>query len=586
MSEEKKPMRKETKIVLWLLGLGAMITVALVVGVILLMQDDNEMLSEDPRWLYVDLRLPFTASPQPLGLLDDPDSAVPLTTEMAHLIRSAGQDDKVLGIRAEMGGLNLGWAQVEELRQAFLDYRSTGKECKIWAEAYTNKEYYLASACNEVLAPEAGVFLVTGLSMTITYYADLFEELDIKPNFAHVGDFKSAVEPYERTGPSEAASEATNALLDSLYTAFIDGIAEGRQLTSQKVRDLLNNPPITPQGALEAGAIDAIQYRDQFLMKDNEDFEFFHWRDFMSKISSDTLINEHSIGVIYADGAIMNGSSGGSLFGGQSIGDHTLRRHIQRAIDEDVDALVLRISSPGGSGSASDAIWREMQRVKELNIPIVISMGDYAASGGYYISMIGDYVFAQPNTITGSIGVFGGKMNFSGLYDKVGMDLHTYQRGSFANLFSSTSDFSDAERAKYQEFLNGFYQVFITKAADGRNLTVEQIHEVAQGRVWTGTQALEHKLIDELGGLEDAIQKAAELSGIQEYKIITIPQPKSVVEEFIEQLQGTRETRLSILEQTHLPNQLTSTIQQAELIHQILESDPRVSMVPMTIDVE
>lgn len=586
MSEEKKPMRKETKIVLWLLGLGAMITVALVVGVILLMQDDNEMLSEDPRWLYVDLRLPFTASPQPLGLLDDPDSAVPLTTEMAHLIRSAGQDDKVLGIRAEMGGLNLGWAQVEELRQAFLDYRSTGKECKIWAEAYTNKEYYLASACNEVLAPEAGVFLVTGLSMTITYYADLFEELDIKPNFAHVGDFKSAVEPYERTGPSEAASEATNALLDSLYTAFIDGIAEGRQLTSQKVRELLNNPPITPQGALEAGAIDAIQYRDQFLMKDNEDFEFFHWRDFMSKISSDTLINEHSIGVIYADGAIMNGSSGGSLFGGQSIGDHTLRRHIQRAIDEDVDALVLRISSPGGSGSASDAIWREMQRVKELNIPIVISMGDYAASGGYYISMIGDYVFAQPNTITGSIGVFGGKMNFSGLYDKVGMDLHTYQRGSFANLFSSTSDFSDAERAKYQEFLNGFYQVFITKAADGRNLTVEQIHEVAQGRVWTGTQALEHKLIDELGGLEDAIQKAAELSGIQEYKIITIPQPKSVVEEFIEQLQGTRETRLSILEQTHLPNQLTSTIQQAELIHQILESDPRVSMVPMTIDVE
>ena len=263
-----------------------------------------------------------------------------------------------------------------------------------------------------------------------------------------------------------------------------------------------------------------------------------------------------------------------------------MRRHIQRAIDEDVDALVLRISSPGGSGSASDAIWREMQRVKELNIPIVISMGDYAASGGYYISMIGDYIFAQPNTITGSIGVFGGKMNFAGLYDKVGMNLHTYQRGSFANLFSSTSDFSDAERAKYQEFLNGFYQVFITKAATGRNLTVEQIHEVAQGRVWTGVQALEHKLVDELGGLEDAIQKAAELSNIESYNIITIPQPKSVIEEFIEQLQGTRETRLSILEKTHLPNQLTNTIQQAELIHQILESDPRVSMVPMTIDVQ
>ncbi len=586
MSDEKKPMRKETKIVLWLLGLGAMITLALVVGVVLLMQDDNEMLSEDPRWLYVDLRLPFTASPQPMGLLDDPDSAVPLTTEMADLIREAGTDDKVLGIRAEIGGLGLGWAQVEELRQAFVDYRESGKECKVWAEAYTNKEYYLASACNEIYAPEAGVFLVTGLSMTITYYADLFEELDIKPNFAHVGDFKSAVEPYERTGPSDAASEATNALLDSLYGAFIQGIADGRQLSTDKVTNLLDNPPITPQGALEAGAIDGIEYRDQFLLKDKEDFEFFHWRDFWNKLQMETSLSEHSIAVLYADGAIMNGSSGNSLFGGASIGDHTLRRHIQQAIDAEVDALVLRISSPGGSGSASDAIWRELQRVKSLNIPIVISMGDYAASGGYYISMIGDYIYAQPNTITGSIGVFGGKLNLGGLYNKVGMNLHTYQRGEFANLFSSTSDFTDAERAKYQEFLNGFYQVFITKAAEGRNLTVEQIHAVAQGRVWTGTQALEHKLVDELGGLDDAINKAAELAGITEYSVQTIPQPKSALEELLTELQGGQEASINLFNSTTVPTQISEVAKQGELIHQILTTDPRVSMAPMIIDVQ
>ena len=584
----RKKMRKETKIVLWLLGLGAMITVSLVVGVILLMQDDNEMLNEDPRWLYVDLRLPFTSSPQPAGLLDDPSNVIPLTTEMADLIRRAGTDDQILGIRAELGGLGLGWAQVEELRQAFIDYRESGKECKVWAEAYTNKEYYLASACNEVLAPEAGVFLVTGLGMTITYYADLFEELDIKPNFAHVGDFKSAVEPYERTGPSESASEATNALLDSLYDAFITGIAEGRQLSSEKVRALLDAPPITPQGALNAGAIDNIEYRDQFLMKDNEDFEFFHWRDFWNKLNMEDLMAEKSIAIIYADGAIMNGSSGNSLFGGQSIGDHTMRRHIQNAIDAEVDALVLRISSPGGSGSASDAIWRELQRVKSLGIPVVISMGDYAASGGYYISMIGDYIYAQPNTITGSIGVFGGKLNFAGLYNKLGMNLHTYQRGEFANLFSSTSDFSEAERAKYQEFLDGFYTVFITKAAEGRNLTVEQIHEVAQGRVWTGTQALEHKLIDELGGLDDAINKAAELANITNYDIITIPQPKSVIEEFLEELGGGHEASLQMSNPLieSLPTPVHKTLQQAELIHSMLENDPRISMVPMVIDIE
>ena len=584
MSEEKKKMRKETKIVLWILGLGAMVTLALVIGVVLLLQDDNEMLSEDPRWLYVDLRLPFTASPQPMGLLDDPDSAVPLTTEMASLIRKAATDDQVLGIRAELGGMALGWAQVEELRQALVDYRESGKECKIWAEAYTNKEYYLASACNEVVAPEAGVFLVTGLAMTITYYADLFEELDIQPNFAHVGDFKSAVEPYERTGPSAAASEATNALLDSLYSQFILGISEGRQLTDTAVRQLLDNPPITPQGALEAGAIDLIQYRDQFLLKDNEDFEFFHWRDFWNKIKMEVPSSEHNIAVIYADGAIMNGSSGNSLFGGSSIGDHTVRKHIQRAIDSDIDALVIRISSPGGSGSASDAIWRELQRVKELDIPIVISMGDYAASGGYYISMIGDHIFAQPNTITGSIGVFGGKLNFEGLYNKVGMNLHTYQRGAFANLFSSTSNFSDAEKSKYQEFLNGFYQVFITKAADGRNLTTEQIHQVAQGRVWTGIQALDHKLIDEIGGLEDALSKAGELAGITDYNVLTIPQPQSVLEEFLAELQGTKETKLSL--DTAVPTTALQTLQNAETIQSILKTDPRISMLPMTIDIE
>lgn len=584
MSEEKKKMRKETKIVLWILGLGAMVTLALVIGVVLLLQDDNEMLSEDPRWLYVDLRLPFTASPQPMGLLDDPDSVVPLTTEMASLIRKAATDDQVLGIRAELGGMALGWAQVEELRQALVDYRESGKECKIWAEAYTNKEYYLASACNEVVAPEAGVFLVTGLAMTITYYADLFEELDIQPNFAHVGDFKSAVEPYERTGPSAAASEATNTLLDSLYSQFIIGISEGRQLSEEAVRQLLDNPPITPQGALEAGAIDLIQYRDQFLLKDNEDFEFFHWRDFWNKIKMEIPASEHNIAVIYADGAIMNGSSGNSLFGGSSIGDHTVRKHIQRAIDSDIDALVIRISSPGGSGSASDAIWRELQRVKELDIPIVISMGDYAASGGYYISMIGDHIFAQPNTITGSIGVFGGKLNFEGLYNKVGMNLHTYQRGAFANLFSSTSNFSDAEKSKYQEFLNGFYQVFITKAANGRNLTTEQMHQVAQGRVWTGTQALDHKLIDEIGGLEDALRKAGELAGISDYNTLTIPQPQSVLEEFLAELQGTRETKLSL--EAAVPTTALQTLQNAETIQSILKTDPRISMLPMTIDIE
>ena len=579
-------MRKETKIVLWILGLGALLTAGLVIGAILLLSDEDVMADAEPRWLYLDLRVPLSEMPQPMGILDDPDSLPPITTEMASIIRTAGEDEQILGIRAELGGLNLGWAQVEELRNALLDFRNSGKECKVWGEGYTNKEYYLATACNEILAPEAGIFLVTGLSMSITYYSDLFKELGIEPNFAHVGDFKSAVEPYERTGPSEAASEATNALLDSLYGTFINGIATGREMDVASVNALLNNPPITPQGALEAGAIDGLQYRDQFLMKDNEDFDFFHWRDLWTKMKLEANTSGNQIAVIYAEGAIMNGSSGGSLFGGQSIGDHTLRKHIQQAIDQEVSAIVLRISSPGGSGSASDAIWRELQRAKNLSIPIVVSMGDYAASGGYYISMIADHIYAQPNTITGSIGVFGGKLNLAGLYDKVGLDLHTYQRGEFANLFSSTSNFTEAERAKYQEFLNGFYTVFITKAAHGRNLSVEDIHAVAQGRVWTGTQALEHKLIDEIGGLPEALDKAASLAGIETYSLLQIPRSLSFLEELLEEMEQGNEASVTLPITEHLPNIGIQTMQNAEMIQRILNEDPRISMMPMVMDVQ
>lgn len=583
-------MSREIKIVLWILGIGAFVTIALVVGAFLILSDDTVTLDEDPRWLYVDLRVPMTAMPYPSGLLEDPEDRAPLTTEMADIIRSAGTNDKILGIRAEMGGLDLGWAQVEELRQAFMQYKESGKECKVWAEAYTNKEYYLASACNEISSPPAGVFLVTGLAMTITYYADLFEKLDINPNFAHVGDFKSAVEPYERTGPSDAASEATNALLDSLYGSFIKGIASGRQLSEDKVRDLLDNPPITPEDALAAQAIDSIQYRDEFLLKDQEDVEFYHWRKFWNVLQSevDPTI-EDNIAIIYAEGAIMNGDSGSSVFGGQSIGDHSFRRYIQEAIDEEVKAVVIRISSPGGSGSASDSIWRDVQRLKSLGIPVVISMGDYAASGGYYISMAGDYIFAQPNTITGSIGVFGGKMNLAGLYNKMGLTLHTYQRGNFANLFSSTSDFSDAERSKYQEFLSGFYDIFITKAAEGRNLQKEDVHQVAQGRVWTGEQALERKLVDELGGLDAAIKKAAELAKIDTYNTMQIPQHLSFFEELLKELgesghEARAQTAASV-ELQLLPTDVLRHVSTLSQLEEILHTDGRATLLPMQIEV-
>lgn len=580
-------MSRETKITLWLLSLGALITLGLVIGISLLFSSEIPSLNEEPKWLYLDLRVPLEATPRSAGFLEDPSDLPPLTTDMANLIRAAGKDESILGIRAELGGLGLGWAQVQELRKALLEYRESGKECKIWGEAFSNKEYYLATACNEVAMPPAGVFLVNGMSMTVTYYADLFDELDIEPNFAHVGDFKSAVEPYERTGPSKSASEATNALLDSIYDEFISGLATGRNLQDQAMRKVLDDPPITPEGALKMGLIDSLQYRDEFLLKDKEDFSFRTWRKYWNTQKPLYTKSENKIAVIYAEGAIMGGSSGSSIFGGRMIGDKSMHRYFQQAIDEDVRAIVLRISSPGGSGAASDAIWRDIQRVKALGIPVVISMGDYAASGGYYIAMAGDYIYAQPTTITGSIGVFGGKLNLSGLYEKLGMDLHTYKRGEYSTLFSSTSNFSNGEREKYQEFLNGFYQIFITKAAEGRNLTVEQIHEVAQGRVWTGTQALEHKLVDDIGGLNDALTKAAELASLEEYEMLQIPRTKTFFEELVEEMEGSKdEVAIQKLIEETVPAEVQEHLQSLQLIEMMLEQDGRASHLPMRLNIE
>jgi protease-4 len=216
-------------------------------------------------------------------------------------------------------------------------------------------------------------------------------------------------------------------------------------------------------------------------------------------------------------------------------------------------------------------------------------MGDYAASGGYYISMAGDYIFAQPNTITGSIGVFGGKMNLAGLYNKMGLTLHTYQRGNFANLFSSTSDFSDAERSKYQEFLSGFYDIFITKAADGRNLQKEDVHQVAQGRVWTGEQALERKLVDELGGLDAAIKKAAELAKIDTYNTMQIPQHLSFFEELLKELgesgHESRAQTAASVELQLLPTDVLRHVSTLSQLEEILHTDGRATLLPMQIEV-
>ncbi len=529
------------------LGLfGLVILVGLSAGMAVLLQSDTPTLSAKSGWLHLRVGSSLSDSPTAGSPLADPMDLPPLTTEITLALREAAADPDIEGLFLDVGGLGVGWSQTQELRAALLEFRAAGKPCKAWAEALTNKEYLLASACDELHLAPAGIVMVHGLAMNQLFFKGAFDKYGVVANFEHVGDFKSAVEPYQRTEPSEAAQQATDALLDSLYSQLIAGIAEGRKVDVEKAASWLTEPPITPEDALAAGMVDKLSYRDELVPGTFKEDELVRFGAYLRERRGDWSKGASTIAILYAEGTIIDGESVDDMFGGKYIGHKTFGAQMKKAREDDeVVAVVVRVNSPGGSGSASDAMWREVALTKEKK-PVIISMSDYAASGGYYMSMGASHIFAEPGTLTGSIGVFGGKMNLSGLYGQVGVTMHTSQRGPYANLLSSTSDFTEPERAKFRRFLETFYTTFVTKAAEGRGKTYEELHAVAQGRVWTGEQALERGLIDELGGLDDAIAKAAELANVSpaETAIVRIPERKAFLDQLLEDLSKTPEAAI------------------------------------------
>ena len=558
---------QKNKLVLWILAIGGLVVASTVVGLILLFTVFPDLDDDQGQWLHVKITGSITETPSSGGLLSDPTNAPPTTTELSAAIRHAATDEQIEGIFLDLRSSGMGWAQAQEIRTQLDRFREEGKQCIAWASSLDNTSYYLASGCQEIHLAPAGAPMVHGLSTSRMYYKGLFDKLHITPNFAHVGDFKSAVEPFERTGPSEAAQEANDTLLNDLYRQLIDGIAQGRGFSTDQANELVQNPPITPQDALERDMVDALSFYDE--MADSHlSGPLTPLRGYVRDLRSQWQ-NEGSqtIAVIYAEGSIIDGVSGESMMGGRFIGDRSLRKQLKQARnDSEIAAVVLRISSPGGSGSASDAIWREMMLTADQK-PVVVSMGDYAASGGYYISMGADFIFAQPGTITGSIGVFGGKMNISGLLqDHLGVNVHTQSTAPYATLMNSTEDFSPDQRAKFEEYLQSFYDRFVQQAANGRGMTFDAIHEVAQGRVWTGAQALEHGLIDELGGLDDAVAQAAELAQLDTYKIKRIPERKSFLETLFES--SSDPDLASILQSINLSTEAIAALEELTLVTQ------------------
>lgn len=507
-------------------------------------------------FLEVTLAREVPDAPVTGGLFLDPEDLPPIVTDIAGAIRAAKDDVRIEGLYLELDTPSIGWAGLQEIRDAVVELREAGKPCIAYSETYTTGTYYLASACDTVVMAPSGVGLVNGLAMNVTYYAGIFDKLGVQAQMMHVGDFKSAVEPYERTGPSEPAALAMDEMLDALWDGFLEDVSAGRDLTRDEVQALIDVPAMSPKRALERGLVDVLAYRGEVrarahavgqegwaeslaepLTEDQDaiDERFTSLKQYLKGYRRAQAAPVPKIAVVYASGPILEGQVSGGLFGEQVLTDRAFAKWFEEIrADDAVKAVVLRVNSPGGSGLASDNMWRDLVRTQAEGRPIVVSMGNYAASGGYYIASPADWIVAQPATLTGSIGVFGGKITFAGTMEKLGITEAQFERGAQANLLSATEPFDETGRAVYQQFLDDFYEHFLSRVSEGRELDRDAVHAVAQGRVWTGEQALERGLVDDIGGLDDALAKAAELAGLETYGVERWPKEKGFIELLLE----------------------------------------------------
>ncbi|MCB9675998.1 MAG: signal peptide peptidase SppA [Alphaproteobacteria bacterium] len=570
----KAPPRRNssaTRILLAISLLGLLLFAGSIAFVVYMVTSVDKGDIADETYVQVKLQGPLSESPPPPSLFADPNKPNPTLTELAGAIRASGRDERIKGMFLQLDMPSAGWGGLQELRTAIDDFRASGKPCVAYAEILDDASYYLASGCDKVVLAPSGLTMVNGLASSITYYAGTFEKLGIDAEFEHVGDFKSAIEPYERTGPSDAAAEALNYLLDDLWTQLVAGVATGRGISEDTARDLIDHPPMSPEAALERGLVDALAFQDSVVARIHQVGDE-GWVDSLAApvpeelqeavkdrftpigevVKSERAKNraqDDQIAVIYAEGNILSGEAEGGFFGGQVLADRTFRKWMREVRkNDDVKAVVIRVNSPGGSGLASDMMWREIELAKADGLPVVVSMADYAASGGYFISAPADWIVAQPGTITGSIGVFGGKLNLGGFWEKLGMTQADFKRGELSDLFSSSHGFSDEGRETYRRFLSDFYEKFLARVGEGRELERDAVHEVAQGRVWTGRQALDRKLVDELGGLQTAVAKAAELAKLEEgaYGTTSWPRQKDLLEVLLEDLQDQSRVEVDV----------------------------------------
>jgi len=436
--------------------------------------------------------------------------------EIVEGLRRAAADDHVRGLVVHIDELDWGWAKAQEIRDAIQRFHDAGKPVYASVVGGSELEYLIASVADMVAMPPSATLELDGLSASALFLRGALDKLDVTPNFVQSGVYKSGVEEYTRSGMSPEAREALDAVLDSEYRLLVDSLATARGFDDRDVKRLLDSGPFTADDARTAGLVDTLLYDaevDSLAMDDQtQDVSTTSFSRYLARLGARR--GGPRIALITAAGTIMPGKSRNDPGEDLVLGSETMIDALQEARTRNaIKAVVLRIDSPGGSVEASDDIWREVKRLSDEK-PVIVSMSDYAASGGYYIAAPAQRIVAQPASLTGSIGVFGGKLNVLGLFKKFGLNVETVSRGEHADMMSPYRDFTPEERKRYQRQVDASYQLFLSRVVEGRGLGWAETDSVAQGRVWSGLDAREIGLVDTLGGLETALSLAYDAGGI------------------------------------------------------------------------
>ena len=541
----KSLVRTIYKVMALQMGLGLLAVIVIEIVVIGVMNFRNRIRPDTV--LVVDVR-GSVAEEAPRGFWEEVTRGrVKVMSDFLEAIDRAARDSRINGLVLRVGGGGMNMAKLQELRGKIREFNQSGKFSAVFLESATNRSYYLASACGSVTLVPQSILGIRGMMAESTFLRGTLDKLGIEADLYHAGDYKSASNLLTKKGYTKEHRESVDALLRDWYGEFLQGIAEGRELEVSRVASLVEQAPYTSREALEAGLVDEVAYRDQFDEKIKELNQGSENRASVGRYLARTdAEGDSKIAVLYASGTIMTGESSEDPVLGTVLGSSTLSEQLKWVReDESFKAAILRVDSPGGSAVASEIIRREVE-LTQKEMPVIVSMSDVAASGGYWIAMGADRIVAQPGTVTGSIGVITGKLNLKGLYDKLGMSKDYVALTENATIEWAFQNYTRRQRVVVRRIMQEYYDAFKAGVSKGRKLSLEEVEKIAQGRVWTGERAARLGLVDELGGMDVALRWAKQLSDIPEaerVRLVHVTTRKTMIEKIWDALGGVSALR-------------------------------------------